>query len=204
MKFISRSEQLITMEDLRQHIVDPGELERSPGVHMGQVLRWVAVKVGELKVQDDEDNPDKSRLKMAIGMAVEGWLAQIWIQRGMLWQPGEVELHVNGVSIAGTPDGITPGGHDGEPVLEEFKCTWYSCSNLMEYDRWMWRMQAALYCAALGIKVARWHAVYVNGDYSRPYEPRYYTCMAEFSEEDLRKAVGIVETNLDGYLNQGV
>jgi hypothetical protein len=163
--------------------------ERSTGVHLSGVIRYVLSTAGLLTV---EDATDEMPLRMAVGMAWEAFVVGLWPE--IVWQPGEV--HLDGVF--GSPDGVTPPSEQGGIMcLEEFKATWKSRLQKSEErgvrpppkviteDR-LWMLQLAGYCWMMALNRARLHVLWINGDY-RQSGPQYFTYLIEFSEEELQR-----------------
>ena len=123
---------------------------RSSGVHVSQIIRLIAVKMGFLKDGDDEEIdmasglPVDALLRISLGMAWEEWLAPrlaiLYRESGQgdfLYHPGEFSQD----GIAGSPDALTflP---DGRVRLHEFKATWKSTKRILNFDHeWYWLSQ---------------------------------------------------------------
>jgi hypothetical protein len=158
-------------------VVEPA---RSEGVHLSDILRYIAVKSHIL-----EPKPESESLltnypwEMAAGLMWEWFAAALY--PSMCWQPGEIEL--DGVFMS--PDGFSD---DIGPQVDEFKCTWRKAMNgdqLLEHSLWMWQGQG--YAKGLCARLVRWHVWYVNGDYNwhRGGKPRYIRYLIEFTQAEI-------------------
>lgn len=86
-------------------------------------------------------------------------------------------IHKDG--IACSPDGI-----DKElGLVDEYKCTWRS-SRTKPWDVWKWMIQIKAYCYVSGYNLARFHVLYVMGDYKFS-GPQCLPFLIEFSWEEL-------------------
>lgn len=155
-----------------------GSDERSSGVHLSGIIRYC------LDLDKSDRDPDFMPLCMALGLAWEAWAVGLFPD--VVWQPGEEEL--DGVYC--TCDGISVMEVKGERevVLEEWKCTYKSLArygaNILAQTIWIW--QLAGMCRVLGLRYARLHILWTNGDY-RPPQPKYKTYLIEFSQDELNK-----------------
>lgn len=151
---------------------------RNKGVHLSGIIRY-CMGYGDRK----DAEPDVMPLPMAIGMAWEAWAVGLF--PSVMWQPGEEEL--DGVYC--TPDGMSSLDIDGAPeiIVEEWKATYKSLHNygdVIKQSLWMW--QLAGLCCAMGLRFARLHVLWINGDY-RPPQPKYITYLIEFTQDELEK-----------------
>lgn len=182
-------------------------IERSGGVHVTDILRYLhfgsmpspdhpptAAEEKDAweqkKLEWDLDDPDIMPLRMCLGMAWEQWAAGLYPE--MEWQPGEVEQD----GIAGSPDGwsvtrILPT----KIVVEEFKLTWKSCRTreMLKERLWMWQVKAYTYM--LGTQWARMHVCWINGNYDRPFTPKYITYLIQFDQEELERNWQMIVSN---------
>ena len=152
----------------------PGDAGRSKGVHVSEIIRRIAVRMGY--IEGDQDF-EKAWPVMCLGIAWERYVAGVF--PATLWWPGEVALD----GIAGSPDGVTVE----DECVEEVKFTYKSASKPLD-QQWMWLAQVKAYCAMLGLKKARLHVMYVNGDYKRGEGPKptYVVYDLEFSEQEVQ------------------
>ncbi len=150
-----------------------GSESRSPGVHISGIIRHC---MGYTKT-DSEEMP----WNMALGLAWEAWAVGLFPE--IMWQPGQEELD----GIYATPDGLSSMEIEGEvqAVVEEFKLTWKSIRNygdILKQTAWIW--QVAALCHMQGLRHARLHIMFVNGDYHPPH-PIYMTYLIEFTAKEL-------------------
>jgi hypothetical protein len=159
--------------------------ERSPGLHVSDLYRRIAVDSGILKsVGDDEEmNP----LVLGVGMAWEEFCVTLAACENVIWQPGERVC--DGVILS-------PDGWDFQANrLEEFKATWTSSASKSGGEKtieemWLYRVQMMAYCYAMGTVLARLHVLFINGNYR--YEgvgpqPVYRVYEMEFTKRELKR-----------------
>lgn len=144
---------------------------RSPGVHVSDLIRSIAVRTGILKGETvkvgrrtetlTEGGPDPTLL--AFGHAWECWAAGLY--PGMVWQPPEARR--DGISMSA--DGLTLAEDGCSAVVEEFKATRKSAhvsgSPRPIEGEWMWLAQVKSYCLGWDTYWARLHVLYINGNY---------------------------------------
>lgn len=134
---------------------------RSPKLHVGEVIRHLALEMGYLDKKYEDAEMDVPTV--ALGLAWEDWYCQ---QRPyqILYHPGEYEQ--DGLIL--TPDGIS-FDDDDELRVEEFKSTKKgaprSTDELGDKKFWLWMTQIKAYCHAIGTTRARLHAIFLNGRY---------------------------------------
>ncbi len=148
---------------------------RSPGVHLSGIIQYC------LYSDREAHDPDLMPWAMAMGLAWEARAVTLFPE--IMWAPGEEELD----SVYATPDGLSSLkiGDEYEVVVEEFKCTWKSQRNygdILKQTGWIW--QVAALCHMQGLRHARLHIFFVNGEY-RPPEPTYITYLIEFTPQEL-------------------
>ena len=169
---------------------------RAKGVHLSGIIRYVLVQMKLLtpfEVQEEE-----MPIRVAMGTAWEAHIVKFIakLYPAFVWQPGEYTED----GVTGNPDGLNYINIGGKNVgvVEEFKATWKtrfthsldSSKPNPEYkpitsvQLWMW--QLAGYCYMLGVRHARLHVFWVNGDY-RPPSPDFRTYLIEFTQEELDK-----------------
>lgn len=189
-KLIQETEIHLEWTDI-DHLVSKGRSsssQRSSGVHLSGVIKYVLTTAGLL---DADDLTDIMPLRMAVGMAWEAFAVGLWPH--LIWQPGEQCRD----GIYGSPDGITYSEDGDCAQLEEFKATWKSRLERSEAkgvrppdrkitEQRMWMLQIAGYCWMMGLTRARLHVLWINGDY-RGSGPQYFTYLLEFSEEELER-----------------
>jgi hypothetical protein len=173
---------------MRQWIVEQNHVQmddghgRSSGVHASGIVKYIAVRAGFLKIDDDEEGPDEvAVLRMSLGLAWEEWLSSR--VPGMMYHFGEIEQD----GIVMTPDGLTLDATGGR--LHEFKLTWKSKRRSENWSKeWYWMAQMKNYCHALGVREAWLHVFWVNGDYQRGFanaRPEYAVYGFEFTQGEL-------------------
>ncbi len=128
------------------------------------------------------DDPDIMPLNMALGLAWEAWAVGLF--PSVIWQPGEEVLD----DVYGTPDGMSQlviNDHD-ETIVEEWKSTYKSRRthgvDITTETIWIWQLMGL--CKLMGLRFARLHVLWINGDY-RPPSPVYVTYLLEFSQFEL-------------------
>ena len=145
---------------------------RSPGVHVSDLIRSIAVRTGVLKSETvkvgrrtetltEGAGPDPTLF--ALGLAWECWAAGLY--PGMVWQPPEARC--DGISMSA--DGLTLAEEGCGTVVEEFKATRKSAhvsgSPRPIEGEWMWLAQVKSYCLGWDTDQARLHVLYINGNY---------------------------------------
>lgn len=190
MKVLEATEIRIELADLERRCFHPRPpFKRSPGLHLSQILRWMAIKMRILKPGEplEEDLPNI----MALGMAWEEFAATLYPD--MVWQPGEVQydgiyMNPDGISTLEIPDskGVT---FSYRAVLDEFKFTSKkvrSASQLKE--EWLWMNQLMNYQLALGADLSRLHVMYYNGTWEGRREPVYMRYLIQFDRSELESS----------------
>jgi hypothetical protein len=169
-----------------------GAQARSPGVHLSNILKPIALSMGFWKPEAEDEEmcqvagleqfSMQSLKRMALGLAWEQWLGP---------QLTGVNFHFGEVSA----DGIimTPDGFDfTDWHLHEFKVTWRSSRRPVEGE-WYWLAQVKGYLKGMGpdpegrYRASLW-VYYVNGSYQGGPSP-------EFLRHDLEFESGEIEGN---------
>lgn len=156
---------------------------RSPGVHVSDLIRSIAVRTGVLKSEtvkvgrrtetltesiQPSTGAGPDPVLFALGLAWECWAAGLYPE--MVWQPSEVKR--DGISMSA--DGLTldyeMSRQQGvRSVVEEFKATRKSAhvsgSPRPIEGEWMWLAQVKSYCLGWDTDQARLHVLYINGNY---------------------------------------
>jgi hypothetical protein len=184
---------------------------RTAGVHVSELIRDVALRMGLLLSKEDEGELDwtLARYRLARGEdAATLYPAAIYrVALGLAWerwygeQCPEVNFHDIGEierdGIIGSPDGLSVAG-DGALVVHEIKLTWKSSRDGREdaeerlSAEWMWLAQIKCYMAMLARTIqapvtrAELHVFWVCGNYrgSGPQARRYEL---EFMAEEVEK-----------------
>lgn len=164
-------------------------LARAPGAHQSDILRYVALKIGQLKPNEplEEDMP----LVIALGFAWEEFLFSMLPSAD--WQPGELERD----GIAVNCDGITANDAEyGEDVLEETKFTFKKTMTGAEFleKQWMWLHQARAYCWCYGPRIVRWHVCHIRGDY-KVFGPVHKQYVVRFSDKECEQTMVMLRNN---------
>ncbi len=152
-----------------------GSDKRTSGIHLSGIIQHC------LYSDRDPKDPDFMPMNMAFGLAWEAWSIGLW--PGVIWQPGEEVMD----GVYATPDGISQILINGkwEDVVEEWKATWKGITkygDILAQTAWMWQLAAL--CHMQGLRFARIHVLFINGDY-RPPSPVYMTYLIEFTKEEL-------------------
>ncbi|MFW9899872.1 MAG: hypothetical protein ACFFDY_01135 [Candidatus Thorarchaeota archaeon] len=87
-------------------------------------------------------------------------------------------IHKDG--IACSPDGIKPE----QEIVDEYKCTWRS-TKTKPWNVWKWMVQIKAYCYVSGYNIARFHVLYIMGDYKFT-GPKCIPFLLEFTDEELQ------------------
>ena len=169
-------------------------IERSPGLHVSDVIRSILVDLGRLEKKDTFTESDM--ITMERGFVWEQMLSMAWGQL-IGARIGEVECE----GIALSPDGISfdPDG----PIIDEYKCTLKSAKSPPE-DNMAWMMQIKAYCYACECLKARLWVWYMKGEYKPPFHVfRVYGL--EFTERELVEnwTMIINQAKAKGMLPQG-
>jgi hypothetical protein len=160
----------VTVLDETMAVVGSGNLERSPGLHLSDVIRDLEKALGT----------DRSG---------SGWDMDPTWNTGLLWEEvlstayrDHMIIRVGEVvkdGIIMTPDGLNIDTYE----LEEYKATWKSSKNKpWDNNKWMWQVKA--YCLALDTLVCVMRVLYVVGDY-KGSGPQYVCCRLQFTELEL-------------------
>lgn len=181
--------------------------KRSPGVHLSQIIRHIAIKLGKLK---DEDRNDEYPLVMFLGQAFEESAARLY--PAMEWQPAELfrddvygsmdgkdtiseytDLRTGVRTVFGGTGG---GAGGGRRLIDEFKLTYTSAHTKLDIrEQWMYLTQGLGYCAmdADQPRLIRYHRLFVCGNYRPPFPPQYWRTLVEVSEEEVEKNWSMIQ-----------
>lgn len=165
--------------------------KRSKGIHVTDVLRYIAIKTNLLT---DEDRNDDMPLRVFLGMAWEQMCVRLYDPNEIKWQPGELERD----GIMGSPDGFSMDWHPTIDIptdmcIEEFKYTAKSLrkkggepDQLKDITReWLWMNQVMAYCNMAGLNMARLHVCWACGNYVYPLTERYVRYLIRFEPREL-------------------
>lgn len=178
---------------------------RSGGVHLTGVLKQWALESQVLEPSEWDEEQGEYPLLWALGQMWEEFCVSLYPY--LTWQPGPWQRE----GVIGNPDGLsnlvdidpTATNEHGYPhtelVIEECKLTKKSCKDDRDIPAlssrqgvvdWWSRIQQVLgYGNVMDTAprrrlLARFHVLYVNGDY-RGIEPRYRRTLVEFSQQEL-------------------
>jgi len=184
MKLIDQVEVKLEFADMERLMTQRKPLERqerSEGVHVSHVLRYLAKK---FNMYSTEDESDEMPLRMMLGLAFEEYASRLY--PNLWWQQGEYERD----GIYGNPDGIDEYGY-----IHEFKYSGKSIrvkGGTSEQWRdirseWLWMHQAMAYLNMMqaDTNVAVFHICWKYGAYNWPMIERYFRYLVEFTEEEL-------------------
>jgi hypothetical protein len=174
------------VQEIKSGLKLPKDSSRSPGIHVSDLLKSMAVRMGKLD-DDSEEEEDSLELRMMLGLAWEEWLAKQLTKQfpSILFHNGELVQD----SIIGTPDAYEPMSN----VIHEFKLTWKTSLRDVE-SQWMWISQCKSYCY-LSREMTKeldnadcleaWlHVMYVNGDYNGS-GPQYRIYQLPFTRQEV-------------------
>lgn len=164
-------------EDPNQEII---RYDRSPGVHLSELLYDMGVKAGLMK-----DFGGLSTGYLAVGLAWEDWYGVRVLHEGkpINYHPGEVVLD----GIACSPDGRSDGGLMGLGICQEIKTTKMSSKKKFA-DDWYYGMQIKCYSHAMGVREAHHHTLHINGNYGKSRAPKLIVRGFTFTARELREA----------------
>lgn len=173
------------VQEIKSGLKLPKDSLRSPGTHVSDLLKSMAVRTG--KLDDSEEEEDSLELRMMMGLAWEEWLAKQLTQQfpSILFRFGELVEDL----IIGTPYAYEPMNN----VIHEFEMTWKTSARDIE-SQWVWLSRCRSYCY-LARELAReldypdcleaWlHVLYVNGDYNGS-GPQYKVYQCEFTRQEV-------------------
>lgn len=150
-------------------------MERSPGLHVSEIYRDLAIRAGLLDDSDDNPPPNNHTTLGFIWETVIEKALRNLLPDGVT-RPGE--FIVDG--IACSPDGV-----DKFWRVHEYKCTWKSSNHdIQDKKHWMWMVQIRAYCYVMNATRARLHVFFVNGDY-RGSGPQLKVWDLEFTQREL-------------------
>jgi len=164
----------------------PGTPDRSPGLHVSDLVRAAAIDAGLFEADDvnaelphGQSFSQMSVNRMVAGVAWENWLATQYAGR-VVFHPGEVDV----MGVKGSPDGISiPGGTTNDVHVHEFKFTWKSTNTPMR-KCWYWVSQIQAYLYGMGCTGAYLHTFHVMGDY-KGSGPIYRVLHMRFTQVEL-------------------
>lgn len=140
---------------------------RTPGLHASDLYGsfYKSFDPKRYDKRDKQGNPLPFDLaKMELGTSFEEVLEPMLAERLLGERPGEF---TSPEGVIFSPDHLFD--IDGEIILGEFKCTWYSlrgCPTDPKFAKWL--TQIKLYLHWLKLRKARLYVFFVNSDYKPP------------------------------------
>jgi hypothetical protein len=172
---------------------------RSPGLHLGSIIRSMKVAVGE-KVEGPQGDQEGVRIQegflwetaleyMACGMPLDQAMDTAFKRYMVKCREGvttQVAVEKDGIHM--TPDAFN--AVTGE--LESYKVTRRTLRKAKTQEEfcehfWPWLVQEQSYCYALGVDTVRWIVLWQAGDYGKGVgsAPVVLSCTAVFTPEEL-------------------
>lgn len=155
--------------------------DRSPGIHVSEIIHYLCVQAGIFKTRDDEaEAAFVDTAYIQLGCALEDTIAARFEAHypGRYVRPGEQSA-----------DGIflTPDLKDTEtPSLDEIKLTWMSSRHDPSSEKfWRYWLQVKAYCYVCRITTGRLHVVHIMGDWRENREPCYNLWEQRFTKAEL-------------------
>lgn len=135
-------------------LIGSSNLDRSPGLHLSDVIRSLADTLQLIKKAAGWDMD----VTWGVGLLWEELLTAAY---GATHAPRLGEIVVDGIIM--TPDGLSLDGPRGV-VLEEYKATWRSNRN-PPYDNLPWGWQIKSYMRSVGTLEATMRILYIVGNW---------------------------------------
>lgn len=175
---------------------------RSTGLHMSDLYGdyYRALHPEKYDKKNDQGERSYDLAKMELGMVFEEILEPLLAQRLFGSRPKEQKIRLNAkgeidpkgkITLFFSPDHVF--FIDGETVLGEFKCTWYSSKGAPRIPKKfnVWFTQIKLYLHALGLTTARLYVFFVNDNY-KPPTPKLLAWEVTFTEEECAEEWDII------------
>lgn len=174
---------------------------RAAGTHLGQVIKYIRIKLGELRLTDNNT------------FAMFGFIFELLVEKALA---AYLTFHADDMLDTGEQcsDGIYMNPDRFNPFLGpagtifEYKATWLSIGGSKTkpsifidgvrengldvevfQDRfWYWLMQLMAYCRVMGTTRGTIVALFINGDYTfrPPYGGPQFLCVSfEFTEAEI-------------------
>jgi hypothetical protein len=159
--------------------LDPGPPRSTDRIHVSALIKAIMRTLEPDRFSGAIEGADWIRIE--IGYALENAIEEAFVRRRIqMVRPGELECE----GIVGSPDGLSI--EDGEPIIEEIKCTWMSSRGCPEDKKfWHWLVQIKAYCFMAEALRARLHVFFVNGDYRDHREPQFLSWDLTFHQGEL-------------------
>lgn len=196
MRVVERTEVRFEWKDLENLTFHPEpKHKRSSGVHVSQVIKHIAIKLGKLT---EHDKDDEMPLIVLLGMAWECYCFRLY--HDLTWQPGE--LKYQGVIMS-------PDAYPHDPKIDLDECKYTTKSSRHRHDalieEWMWMSQGMSYVKGKQQRfklkprggVVRYHICWGIGDYSRPIRPAYYRYVVQFSQPEIDQNWDLIQRYKD-------
>lgn len=169
-----------------------GRGSRGDGVHVSELIHFLDHKLHNTGEPQHWDHAALVGFMFEDSMRI-ALRDQVVRQRSNIIVPGELEQ--DGILL--TPDGFDTVAYE----LWEFKATWRSCEKWPPESRWTWLVQSQAYCHVMGLDVANFGVLYLNGDY-RPMQPRLVGTRFRFTPEELEANWRMILGSKDYYLRE--
>ena len=181
--------------DLKALGVGSSSFPRSEGLHMSSLYgSYYQDAEPDRYRRDTEPDPLVLEFGLMFENALEAWLAQrIISSRGgeHIERPGEFCTEMGGTPVYYTPDLLI---FNGGLRVGEIKLTDMSSRDVprapggsfpSKFDKWF--TQCKLYCRALETPFARLYALFMYGDYKRPFKRELGCWNLTFSQTELEE-----------------
>lgn len=145
---------------------------RSPGLHLSNIID----DIEQLLYPKEYDR--KKNIKND-WFACVGFIWEQVLSLAFSWLLGHRPQEIILDGIACSPDGI----NDELELVDEYKATWCS-SKTQPQDIWRWMIQIKAYCYVAGYNIARFHVLYIMGDYKFS-GPKCMSFLIEFTDDEL-------------------
>ena len=145
---------------------------RSPGLHLSDIINDIE-SIFYPKEYNRKNNINNS------WFASLGFIWEQVLSLSFSWLLGKRPQEIICDGIACSPDGI----NDELELVDEYKCTWRS-TKTKPWDVWRWMIQIKAYCYISGYNIARFHVLYVMGDYKFS-GPQCLPFLIEFTDDEL-------------------
>jgi hypothetical protein len=179
---------------------------RSPGLHVSEVIRDLALRGGILDRKWATDNIEDAPERVALGLAWEEWIHKQHPE--ICFHPGEIIVDDVAMSIDGASfneDEASIFTSDSDGAVHEFKLTWKS-SRYPVTDDWMWMAQLKSYIHGMRvssvakINVGFMHVFYVMGNYGKDRtdpesNPRYKIFGIEFTDLQIHENWSMIKAH---------
>lgn len=153
---------------------------RSGGLHASDIYNRLYQRL-EPKRYVEGSAPNLT--KMAMGLAWEIYLESLLERAGYQAERPEEQMSQEG--IAYSPDLVMCNGH---ARVGEIKLTYMSDQEDISHPKFAkWLNQVMFYCDSLGIPLARFFVLYVNGNYKDRRDPILQAIDVEFTNRELKE-----------------